>query len=906
MSDTAPETIVPQAADPSFHGHAARFVNQGIALHQQGKVLEAEPLYRNALDLVQDQPDALHMLAVVSSQKGDQIEAERLVRRALQVLPNHTAYHNTLGRVLLLQGRAEEGLAALERSLELAPQNPEAHFNVGDAMLGQGKAREAEARFRRALQFKPTHAMAAFGLGRALWAQGDAPGALPWFQLAHLFAPADLNILNQLAVAYMALGHRDDALKTFETLLAAAPNSPVVQCNVGVLNGHANRIKAIEHYRKALTLDPTMSPAQDGYIEIARQLCLWDDFLDRTIGDALAGVRQRLAEGRGAEFRAFTALYLPFTPEEQLAVARSESAKLAQDVGDPLHGPSALCEGRLRIGYISADARNHPVGHLLQDMFRHHDRSRFEVFFYSTGVDDGSIQRRAIQSTVEHFVEARGTTSAELAQRIAADGVQVLVDLMGHTADSRMAVLARRPAPVQIHYLGFPGSTGAPFVDYLIADPVILQAVKGDLTGSAAITASSLDLQAQAGSINYVGALTAPSVYVDAATGAVALGAVNMGTVGTLQAYAGNGNVTMNGAVTAPSVQLGATGGSVLINNNISATGLVRVNADNQIMVYGNVNAGTAGVVQLVTNDVWTGAYNLGVVIMPSGGVSADIVDVAVAQSQGYAGNMLQYGTLSAVDMLPRGFTFTGNSYYQGAGAVINTPIAAFDYGHATSGGAIAGGIVYGSANPQPSNAFFNAVVVGGSNVPATGGVALTVTPNNLGGAMQNVNLMGIGNTTLSTAPAVGALFGSTGSTVINTGFVPSNLFIRAQGGNLTLAGNSGSDFYWPGLVYASTVQSGKVSTVDTTKTITLGGSLSNALPYQATGGAGMYLMTGKVVAPTTASLTVNTNSNINVLSPLQVAGMNLYTASAPTGLVLNYDATLPTANVVSYTPPAN
>lgn len=474
MSDTAPETIVPQAADPSFHGHAARFVNQGIALHQQGKVLEAEPLYRNALDLVQDQPDALHMLAVVSSQKGDQIEAERLVRRALQVLPNHTAYHNTLGRVLLLQGRAEEGLAALERSLELAPQNPEAHFNVGDAMLGQGKAREAEARFRRALQFKPTHAMAAFGLGRALWAQGDAPGALPWFQLAHLFAPADLNILNQLAVAYMALGHRDDALKTFETLLAAAPNSPVVQCNVGVLNGHANRIKAIEHYRKALTLDPTMSPAQDGYIEIARQLCLWDDFLDRTIGDALAGVRQRLAEGRGAEFRAFTALYLPFTPEEQLAVARSESAKLAQDVGDPLHGPSALCEGRLRIGYISADARNHPVGHLLQDMFRHHDRSRFEVFFYSTGVDDGSIQRRAIQSTVEHFVEARGTTSAELAQRIAADGVQVLVDLMGHTADSRMAVLARRPAPVQIHYLGFPGSTGAPFVDYLIADPVIL------------------------------------------------------------------------------------------------------------------------------------------------------------------------------------------------------------------------------------------------------------------------------------------------------------------------------------------------------------------------------------------------------------------------------------------------
>ncbi len=474
MSDTQPERIVPQAADPAHHAQAAALVNQGIALHQQGKVLEAEPYYRQALDKVQDQPDALHMLAVVHSQKGDQAEAERLVRRALQVLPDHTAYHNTLGRVLLLQGRSDEGLAALEKALDLAAQNPEAHFNLGDAMLAQGKAREAEARFRRALQFKPTHAMAAYGLGRALWAQGDLPGALPWFQLAHLLVPTEANILNQLGVAYIVLGHREDALKVFETLLAAAPNSAIVQCNLGVLYGHKERLKALEHYRRALELDPQLTSAQDGYIEIARQLCVWDDFLDTTTRNAIDGVRQRLAAGRHADFRAFTALYLPFTAQEQLAIAKSESAKLAQDSAAPLHGAAAQRAGRMRVAYMSADARNHPVGHLLQDMFRHHDRSRFEVFFYSTGVDDASPQRRAIRSCVEHFVEARGLTSAELAERIAADGIQILVDLMGHTADSRMAVLARRPAPVQMHYLGFPGSTGAPFVDYLIADPVLV------------------------------------------------------------------------------------------------------------------------------------------------------------------------------------------------------------------------------------------------------------------------------------------------------------------------------------------------------------------------------------------------------------------------------------------------
>ena len=434
---------------------------------------------------------------------------------------------------------------------------------------------------------------------------------------------------------------------------------------------------------------------------------------------------------------------------------------------------------------------------------------------------------------------------------------------------------------------------------------VTLSAQTGDLTGSAnLISTAAASLTAVKGNVNYSGSIAGTGVTVSAATGAVALGAVNLGTTGSLAVAAGNGNITLNGDMAASSANVNATGGSVLVNKNITAN-TVTVTADNQIMVSGNVNAGTTGTVSLSTNKVWTGPYSLGVVVMPSGSVSAKNVSVTVAQSAGSAGNMLQYGGISATE----GFIFTGNSYYQGAGAgaAINTSSATFNYGHATSGGAIAGGIVYGSANPQPSNAFFNAVMVGGSN--ATGGVTLGVNAANLGTAMQNVNLMGIGNTTMTTGTMVGAQFGSTGSAVINTGFVRSNLFIRAQGGNLTLSPNSGTaDFYWPGLVYASTVKAGMVATVDTTKVINVGGTtgsnLSNVLPYQATGGAGIYLMTGKI--NNLSSITVNTNSNINVLSPLQVAGVKLYTASAPTGLVLNYSATLPAANVVSFTPPAN
>jgi predicted O-linked N-acetylglucosamine transferase (SPINDLY family) len=467
--------------------NATQLVQQGLSLHQQGQVLEAEPFYRQALALEPEQSDALHLLGVVLSQKGNQGEAEALVRRALGVQPHHTAYHNSLGRILLLQGRMEEGIAALEEALRLAPQNPEAHFNVGEALLAQNHPGQAEPRYRRALELKPTHASAAFGLGRALWAQGDQPGALTWFQLASLLEPGNATMLNQLGVAYMVLGHREDAQKAFDGLLQLTPENPEALANLAVLvNGAGQREAAVSYYERALAQRPDLPSALDGYIEVRRQLCAWeglDDLQERIV----AAVRSRVAAGQPAGIRAFTVLYLPFTPEEQLQVARDESRALAQGVGDPLWGDAARREGRMRIGYLTSDARNHPIGHLLAEIFRLHDREHFEVFVYSTGVDDGSPIRQKILLGAEHFREARGMTSAALAEQIAADGVQILVDLMGHTADTRMSVLARRPAPLQMHYLGFPGSTGAEFVDYLITDSTITPPERPDLLTEAPV-----------------------------------------------------------------------------------------------------------------------------------------------------------------------------------------------------------------------------------------------------------------------------------------------------------------------------------------------------------------------------------------------------------------------------------
>ncbi|OGA85218.1 MAG: hypothetical protein A2711_09170 [Burkholderiales bacterium RIFCSPHIGHO2_01_FULL_63_240] len=128
---------------------------------------------------------------------------------------------------------------------------------------------------------------------------------------------------------------------------------------------------------------------------------------------------------------------------------------------------------RLRVGYLSNDLHQHATCVLMCEVFEHHDRDRFEVFAYSTGRDDGTAMRRRVIKAVEHFVDLQGKPDHQIAQRIADDDLDLLIDLKGYTAGNRMGVLARRPAPLQAAFLGFPGTTGAPFIDYIVGDPLV-------------------------------------------------------------------------------------------------------------------------------------------------------------------------------------------------------------------------------------------------------------------------------------------------------------------------------------------------------------------------------------------------------------------------------------------------
>ncbi len=322
--------------------------------------------------------------------------------------------------------------------------------NRGLALRKEGRWREAEQVLREAVTKFPRDAVAATNLAIVLLDQDQAAQGASWLlrALEHdpRFAPAHYNLAN----LHRSSGRRDQALA---------------------------------HYRAAVDSDPGFAPAREELLHCLLEVCDWD----RAELQA-AALRELIARRPEAEWKRhvspLTALYLGLDPALRKRIAAFHAGECAQGVKPVVHNIAAGdASARLRIGYLSRDFRDHPVGHLLGNVFALHDRTRVEVFAFSHGTDDGSVYRGSIASAADHFIDAHAMADTELAGRIVQAGIHVLIDLAGHTTGNRLAVLARRPAPVQAHYLGFPATTGAPYVDYFITDRVATPpALAGEFT----------------------------------------------------------------------------------------------------------------------------------------------------------------------------------------------------------------------------------------------------------------------------------------------------------------------------------------------------------------------------------------------------------------------------------------
>jgi predicted O-linked N-acetylglucosamine transferase (SPINDLY family) len=374
--------------------------------------------------------------AVAHHEAGQLAEAEALYTRILAVAPDHAGCLHRLGGLALETGRHDLAIALIGRAMAIDDREPVYPNTLGNVLYAQGRLDEAAAQYRRALALKPDYAGALYNLGNVLQAQGRAAAALAAFEQVLALKPDHAETLNNLAAVLLDLGRPDEAVARAGQALALQPGLAEALNTQGRGLQELGRLdEAVARYRQAIRLRPD-------YAEAHSNLLMTLNYLPDLPAAGLAGEHARFGDRfqRG----------LPARP-------------LPANLREP--------ERRLRVGYVSGDFRDHVVGHFVEPLFAAHDRSRIAVHGYSETLRPDAVTRR-LRGLAEGWRDTAGLDPETLAGQIRADGIDILVDLAGHSAFNRLPVFARRPAPVQVTWLGYPATTGLSAIDYRLVDAV--------------------------------------------------------------------------------------------------------------------------------------------------------------------------------------------------------------------------------------------------------------------------------------------------------------------------------------------------------------------------------------------------------------------------------------------------
>ncbi|MGO9329636.1 MAG: tetratricopeptide repeat protein [Steroidobacteraceae bacterium] len=409
--------------------------NQGLALHKHGKLPEAERVYGEILRRQPNHFGALHMFGVIAVQKKQTARGIELITRAIKLNAGVAAAHNNLGYALLDLRRPADALASYNRAIALKPDYAEAYCNRGIALRDLKRPAEALASFDKAIALKPDHAEAYCNRGNAL---------------RDLERPVD-------------------AVASYDKAIALKPDYAAAYYNRGAALRDLKRLEeAVACYDKAMILKPHPAGVEGFRLQTKMYLCDWKNFASECVN--LISV---LRKGK-ANTAPFPLLALPSSSDDQLRGAKLWVAHKFPPSEKPLWHGERYKHQRIRVAYLSADLRQHAISYLTAGMFECHDKSRFEITAISIGPADNSALRQRLKRSFEHFIDAMSLSDNDIASLIREKEIDILIDLMGFTRNARTGVVALRPAPIQVNYLGYPGTMGAEYIDYIIADSIVI------------------------------------------------------------------------------------------------------------------------------------------------------------------------------------------------------------------------------------------------------------------------------------------------------------------------------------------------------------------------------------------------------------------------------------------------
>jgi predicted O-linked N-acetylglucosamine transferase (SPINDLY family) len=404
--------------------------------HQAGDLSQAEQLYRQAMQAFPDSVDAWYLCGVVCQVTGRVDEAINYYQEALRLRPEFAEVHNNLGVALAMQGNYAEAVPCYQRSLSYKPDYPDAHNNLGLALTELGRLDDAIVTLREALRLKPLYPEGWYNLGNALQKRDRFEEAVTAYEQALSCKPDYSEVFNNLGAALTRLGKLDEAVARLEQARAARPQDPSVLLNLGNAVKEQGKVdEALAAYRQALELQPDSAANFSNYL--------------------------------------FCRNYDPRATPAELFAEHRRWDHLHGDVSDLESGPAPLWDSRrrLRVGYVSPDFYYHAAARFIEPILANHDPDQVETYCYAEVAAPDEVTTR-LRGLAQHWHSTLGRTDTQVVDLIRAHGIDILVDLAGHTAHNRLRVFAYEPALVQVTYLGYPNTTGLRTIDYRLTDAV--------------------------------------------------------------------------------------------------------------------------------------------------------------------------------------------------------------------------------------------------------------------------------------------------------------------------------------------------------------------------------------------------------------------------------------------------
>lgn len=420
--------------------NAAALFSQAISLHRAARLEEAEPIYRRVIAEDRRHVDALHYLGLLLSEKGDRAEAIELMRRAAMLAPTKPHFHSNLAEALRRAGEFDAAVESARRAAQLEPNSPESLYNLAVALRDAGQRLEAAQLYLRIVQLQPNHHKAYNNLGTLLTELGRFNEAVQAFQRGSQIAPKSHELFSNWARTLIEAGKLGEALEKARHAVSLCPTDATAHCNVGrCVSNWFDLDEAAASFRRALQLKPDYPLAHSNLL--------------------------------------FVMLHSANVSDQQLFEEHAEWGKHhAPTIARAApHSNDRAPNHRLKIGYVSPDFREHPVAFFIEPVLANHSRDAVEVFCYNNAplAQHDQLTER-LKSLGHQWRDVADLPDKKLAKLIEnEDRVDILVDLVGHTANNRLTLFAYQPAPVQLSYLGYQSTSGVEAIDYRFTDALV-------------------------------------------------------------------------------------------------------------------------------------------------------------------------------------------------------------------------------------------------------------------------------------------------------------------------------------------------------------------------------------------------------------------------------------------------